>query len=373
MKFGLKSIKEVENLQGKKVILRLDLNVPEENGQIKDDFRILKLLPVLDFLRENGAISLVISHLDAVGESLEPVAQYLNQKFPTTFFKDIFSEEVQQKMKSAENGEVILFENIRQYPEEEKNNEDFSKKIAALGDLYVNDAFPASHRKHASIIGVPKFLPHYAGIQFEKEIEHLSLHDNPERPFLFILGGAKFETKLPLIQKFLSKADKCFVAGALANDFFKAKGWEVGRSVISDIPFDRSILKNEKLILPTDVVVENGQGVEAKDASLIAVGDKIVDAGPKSLQQLRGLIKEAKLIIWNGPLGFYENGFNQPTLDLAKMIGGSVATSVIGGGDTIAAIETLGIQDKFTFVSTGGGAMLDFLLDETLPGIEALK
>lgn len=373
MKFGLKSIRDVSDLKGKKVILRLDLNEPMKGGVIEDDFRIIKDLPVLNFLREQGAISLVLSHLDAKGESLQKEAEYLNNKFPTTFIKDLFSDEAQQKIESAENGAVIVFENIRQYPEEENNDEDFSKKIAALGDLYVNDAFPVSHRKHASIVGVPKFLPHYAGLQLEEEIKHLSLADNPERPLLFILGGAKFHTKFPLIQKFMVKADKSFVAGALANDFFKAKGWETGRSLVSDVFVDPALLESDKLVLPIDLVVQNDQGVSIKLASEVNKDDKISDSGPRTMEALEGLIKEAKLIIWNGPLGYYEDGFNQPTLDLAKMISESAATTIIGGGDTIAAIETLGLQDKFTFISTGGGAMLDFLLNDTLPGIEALK
>ncbi|HZS43289.1 MAG TPA: phosphoglycerate kinase [Candidatus Paceibacterota bacterium] len=369
----IKNIKEAGDLAGKKVIARLDLNVPIENDQITDDFRILKLLPTIQYLRENGAITLIISHLDAEGETLEVIGNYLNEKFPITFLKDLFSAETEKKIQEAKAGDVFLFENIRQYPEEEKNDEEFAKRIARLGDLYLNDAFPVCHRCHASVVGVPKFLPHYAGFQLQKEIEHLSLSENPERPFLFILGGAKFSTKLPLIQKFLDRADYCFVAGALSNDFFKEKGWEVGISLTDPTPFDPKMLENPKLILPAEVMTKNGDQIVPKKPSELNKEDKIVDAGPAVLEQLRELIQKSKLIIWNGPLGYYEDGFDQPTKDLAKLIAESVATSIIGGGDTIAAIESLGLQDKFTFVSTGGGAMLDFLLDDTLPGIEALK
>jgi phosphoglycerate kinase len=362
MKLGLKSIKEAGDLRGKRVVLRLDLNVPMEKGRICDDFRIQKALPTVNYLKNEGAICLILSHLDAAKESLKPVADYL--KIP--FRSDLFDGEIT---------ETTLFENIRQYPEEEKNDSTFAKKIADLGEIYINDAFPASHREHASIVGVPKFLPHYAGIQFEEEIDHLYLDGNPPRPFLFILGGAKFETKLPLIEKFLAKADHCFIAGALSNDFFKAKGWEIGVSLVSNIDFDKQMLENPKLILPTEVMVKNTSGVLPKSPAGISPEDKIVDSGPKVLQQLRDLIKESKLILWNGPLGYYEDGFDQPTKDLAKMISErtAAAETIIGGGDTIAAIESLGIRDKFTFVSTGGGAMLEFLLNDTLPGIEVLK
>ncbi len=374
---GIKGLKEAGELKGKKVIARLDLNVPIEDGRITDDFRILKLLPTLEYLRQEGAISLVISHLDAKDESMKTVADYLEKRFPVIFITDILGDEAKSRIAEARDGEVILFENIRKYPEEEKNDRQFAEQIASLGDLYLNEAFPVSHREHASVVGIPQFLPHYAGFQLEKEIEELSKSDNPEHPFLFILGGAKFDTKLPLIEKFLNKADYCFVAGALSNDFFRAKGWDVGTSLVDNTDFDRSLLENSKLILPEEVLVKSSQGILAKSPAELNPDDKIVDAGPATIAKLQKLIQKSKMILWNGPLGYYEDGFDQPTKDLAGMIAErtkeGAAVSIIGGGDTVAAIESLGLENQFTFVSTGGGAMLDFLLCDTLPGIEALK
>ncbi len=374
---SLKSIKESGDLKGKKIILRLDLNVPIENALITDDFRIQKALPILKYLQNAGAITLVISHLEGEGDksgggadTLEPVAKELQKYFPVDFAGDILDPSVAAKIQAAIGGSVFLFENLRMHPEECGNDENFAKQIASLGDLYVNDAFPVSHRKHASIVGVPKFLPHFAGIQMMEEIKHLSLSHDPERPFLFIIGGAKFDTKLPLIQKFLEKADYCFVGGALANDFFRAEGDEVGVSLVDNTAFDKSLINHPKLILPVDVTLLDKT---IKKPEELKPNEKIMDAGPETIKKLEDLSKTAKLIIWNGPLGDYEEGFTEPTLDLANILAESTATTIIGGGDTVAAIQKLNNEDKFTFVSTGGGAMLEFLLNDTLPGIEALK
>jgi phosphoglycerate kinase len=267
-------------------------------------------------------------------------------------------------------------ENLRFFEGEKKNDPKFAKELASLADIYVNDAFPVCHREHASIVGVPKLLPSYVGFQLEKEVANLSRAFNPAHPFLFILGGAKFETKLPLLAKFLDIADQIFVGGALANDLFKAKGFEIGQSLISKTGIDLSaFIKSPKLLLPVDII--NQEGV-SKAADSLSLTDKIMDDGPKTLQMLKEKISAAKFILWNGPLGMYEGGYKQPTLELAKIIGEATAgtsgvVSIVGGGDTLAAIEELQNQDKFTFVSTGGGAMLDFLAKGTLPGIEALE
>ena len=248
--------------------------------------------------------------------------------------------------------------------------------------MYVNDAFSVSHRAHASIVGVPQLLPHFAGFQLALEVENLSKAFNPSHPFLFILGGAKFDTKLPLVEKFLEKADGIFIGGALANDFFKAKGYEVGRSTISTatIDFD-GLLLDKKILLPTDVIVESGGSQKASLPEKVSSDERILDAGPETLAELKDKIDAAKFILWNGPLGNYENGYKEPTHELARMIAHATKNgveSVIGGGDTLAAIAELkqsggeSLEDAFTFVSTGGGAMLDFLAQGSLVGIDAL-
>jgi phosphoglycerate kinase len=254
------------------------------------------------------------------------------------------------------------------------NDESYSKYLASLADIYVNDAFAASHREHASIIGIPRYLPSYIGIEFADEIKNLSLALDPERPSLFILGGAKFDTKEPLIKKFLDLYDRVFVGGALANDLFKAQGFEIGRSLSSGTEHSfKEILDHPNLVLPADVVVVNKEGVATKKPKDVLIGDMILDAGVEATQQVIQLTKEASFVLWNGPLGDYEKGFNDHTEELARAIVESDAKCIVGGGDTVASISKLGLMNKIDFVSTGGGAMLQFLLEGTLPGIEAIK
>ncbi|MEK9184698.1 MAG: phosphoglycerate kinase [Patescibacteria group bacterium] len=342
----MKSIKDIQNLKGVKVLLRLDLNVP-------NDFRIRKALPTLKYLYQNGAKTIIISHID---KTLESVAEYLNKFFKITFVKNY--RNILTELEKINDGEMILLENIRNWQEEKNNDSKFAKELASLADIYINDAFSACHREHASIVGIPKYLPSYAGFQLEEEVKYLSRCFNPLRPFMFILGGAKFDTKIPLIKKFLNIADYVFVGGALANNFLKEKGMDIGTSRVSIENFNlKDYLNNPKLILPIDF--------ERK-------GNSIVDAGPKTVEELKKYINKSKFVLWNGPLGEYENGFKNPTLELAKIIAESGVQSVIGGGDTLSAISELGLEDKFTFVSTGGGAMIQYLADGTLPGIEAL-
>ncbi len=366
------------------MLLRADFNVAVQDGKVVDDFRIRKTIPTLDFLMKSNANVVIVSHIEnaaGVGgvATLKPVARALND----LGFKCQFAETIEsaaQKSSEQETG-FILLENIRNYPGETANDPSFSKQLAALGDIYVNDAFSVSHRSHASIVGVPKILPHFAGFQFALEVENLSKAFDPSHPFLFILGGAKFETKLPLVQRFLDKADDIFIGGALANDFFKAKGYESGRSMVSSskIDFD-GLLSDKKILLPMDVVVDGGI-VKVTEPDKVSVDEKILDAGPKTLAMLEEKTKAARFILWNGPLGNYENGYKEPTHELARMIARATkngAESIIGGGDTLAAIAELkektgeSLEDSFTFVSTGGGAMLDFLAKGTLPGIDAL-
>jgi 3-phosphoglycerate kinase len=286
-----------------------------------------------------------------------------------------------------------LLENIRENKGEKENDKKFAKQLASLADIYVNDAFSVSHREHASICAITGFLPSYAGLQLEEEVKQLSAAFNPSHPFIFILGGAKFDTKLPLIQKFSKTADTVFIGGALANDALKAKGYEVGVSKISDGATDISAAVNQpKTMIPIDVVVQNH--IE-KEIGGIGPIDSISDSGSKTLAALKAKIDAAQFILWNGPLGVYEKGFMEGTEKLAEMIAERTENSknkkvkskdkkikdenetsvksIVGGGDTLAAIAKLGVEDKFTFVSTGGGAMLDFLAQGTLPGIEALE
>lgn len=370
-----KSIKDIENLRGKKVLLRLDLNTPIVNGEVGDDFRIKKSMATLNFLRDGGAKTIIISHIESVEtKSLKIIYEYLSKFFNIKFAKDYFGEMTEKSVSEMRGGDFMLLENIRIYKGEEKNSEHFARQLASLGEIYVNEAFSVSHRKHSSIVGVPKFLPSYAGILFEEEVMNLSKVFNPERPFFFILGGAKFETKMPLIEKFLKLADFVFIGGALANDFFKEKGYEAGLSVVSPKKFDlKKITASDKLLLPVDVVVKNNQGVFIKRPSQVLREDKILDAGPATISMLEEKLSSSKFVLWNGPLGDYEKGFREGTIELAKMIAKSRAKSIIGGGDTLAVVSKLGLENKFSFISTGGGAMLDFLANETLPGIEALE
>ncbi|MDB5239232.1 MAG: pgk, phosphoglycerate kinase, phosphoglycerate kinase [Candidatus Parcubacteria bacterium] len=373
----MKSIRDIEHLEGVRILVRVDFNVPIKNGAIADDIRIRSALPTINFLREKGAKLILISHLEVIeGEraTLEPVARKLGELgIPVAFVKD-YAKVVQMLEHEVGNGSVILLENLRTYEGEKENDPKFAKELASLADVYVNDAFSVSHREHASIVGVPKLLPGYAGFQLEKEVTNIAKAFDPDHPFLFILGGSKFATKLPLLLKFMEKADAVFVGGALANDFFKAKGYEVGTSLLSEGSFDFNVfLNNPKLLLPIDVVTEKH---ETKPADGVAAGDKILDVGPKTIEMLREKISSMKFILWNGPLGMYEDGYTGPTLELARMIGDATSAdtaTIVGGGDTLAAIAALGIEDKFTFVSTAGGAMLDFLSKGTLPGIEALE
>lgn len=333
----LKSIKEAGDLSGKRVLVRVDWNVPIVDGGVRDDFRIKKSLPTLEFLRSAGAKIIVMSHLEPESASLAPVYDYVKN-----FFND-----------------AEFLENLRNNPGEKANDENFARELAQKADLYVNEAFSASHREHASIVGVPKFLPSYAGIEFMEEIEGLKKAFTPRHPFLFVLGGAKFETKLPLLEKFVALADSIFVGGALANEFFKMQGKDIGSSLTSGKDFDLEPLwRTGKIILPEDTTI---------------LGDRIVDAGERTSVELAERISRSKMILWNGPLGEYEKGYTKSTQELAKAISNSSAETIVGGADTLAAIKELGLFEKFSLVSTGGGAMLDFLANETLPGIEALN
>lgn len=360
-----------------RALVRLDLNVPIINGKVMDDFRIISSLPTLEFLGKAGARICIISHCEAnKGEtcSLSFAATELGKFIPLVFVNSI---EEAKKLQSEGEGRMIVIESLRTNEGEKNNDEKFAKDLSGLGDIYVNEAFSVSHRDHASIVGVPKFIPSYAGIQLEKEIKELGRVFNPPQPFVFILGGAKFDTKIPLIQKFLDKADSVFIGGALANDLLKAQGNEVGKSLTSRENMDLSkIISNPKLVKVIDVIVkkENGNSGEKIKRMIndIEPDDIICDVGPETMRIIEEKIRGASCILWNGPLGFTEGGYDEATLSLAQAIADSKAISILGGGDTLSAVHKLNINDNFSFISTGGGAALDFLAHETLPGIAAL-
>ncbi|MEI6490472.1 MAG: phosphoglycerate kinase [bacterium] len=290
---NIKSIKEAESLKGKRVMVRVDFNVPVQDGKIIDDLRIRVAMPTIEYLKNEGARVILISHIESI-PSLELVAEKIGVKF----VKDFMNWDGK-----IEEGEVVLFENLRTNPGEKANDPQFAKVLASYADIYVNDAFPVCHREHASVVGVPKLLPHYAGFQLMKEIENLSAFFNPAHPFIFILGGAKFETKLPLIKKFSNTADYIFVGGALMNDVFKMKGYEVGKSLVSNLEDNKESMKNivadQRIILPTDVVVDSNRVCDVKG---VGKDEIIVDVGPASIDAFADKIKTAKFILWNGPL-----------------------------------------------------------------------
>lgn len=370
------TIKNIRDLKGKRVVLRLDFNVPIKNGKIVETMRIDRTLPTIEYLRKKKARIIILSHLGKdASMSLEPVVRYLSKKMNVGFVPDFHAKEARQVVDGLPLGGVVVFENLRTDERETENDPQFAKYLASFGDIYVNDAFAVSHRAHASVVGITKYLPSYIGFLIADEIKNLSLALKPKHPFLFILGGAKFETKMPLMKKFMKIADHVFVGGVLANDFFHDEGMEVGKSFVDTYSFKLTpLLKKGKIILPTDVVVKNDNDnkTSIKNINNLLSSDRIVDVGPETIKNIAPVLKKAKLVVWNGPLGFYEEGFDKGTIALLKAISGSRATSIIGGGDTAAIVEKLGLSKKLSFISTGGGATLDYLADGKLVGLEAI-
>lgn len=347
--------------KGKRVILRVDFNVLSGDGKLEDARRINKAMPTIEYLHKKGAKLIIISHLSAgKNGTLSSIADYINKKysFPIRFIKEKNIDEIKKETANLKDGEVVLLENIRIHKGEDENDSDFAKSLAGFGDIFVNDAFSASHRNHASIIGLPKILPSFAGFLFEDEMKGLQSAFAPEHPFLFILGGVKMATKLGVLDKFLNIADKVFIGGALANGFLKARGFDIGDSVADIKTPVEKYLKNQKIIFPEDVRRKDG---------------KIYDIGENTIIKILPIIHSAKFILWNGPMGnIEEDGFDKGTKIIAEAVSNSSAKTIIGGGDTVAVIDNMGILDKFSFVSTAGGAMLEFLANGTLPGIEAI-
>ncbi|MDP1625421.1 MAG: phosphoglycerate kinase [bacterium] len=374
MQTPFKKLSDLKDLRGKRVLLRLDLNVPIIGDEVRDDFRIRRSMPTLEMLRDAGAKTIVISHIESdLTDSLGRIASYIGTFVPIKAFIGKLND-APGIVANMVDGDIVMLDNLRHDLGEKANDPVFAGRLASLADIYVNDAFAVSHREHASIVSVPRLIPSYAGPLLAEEVSELSKAFEPERPFVFLLGGAKFDTKLPLIEKFLKIADYVFVGGALANDLFKEKGYEVGKSLVSNLSMNlKHIENNPKLLLPDDVVSANPMDKSVKSPEELGVDDNILDAGPRTISELSDVMTGAAFVLWNGPIGDYEKGYSEGSEALAQAIVESGARSIVGGGDTIAIIAKKGLLDKFSFVSTGGGAMLEFLAKGTLPGIDALK
>jgi 3-phosphoglycerate kinase len=323
----------------------------------------------------------LIGHIGDKGtETLEPVYRAMKEFIPDlTFCPVTTGAKARDAVRQLPPGGVVMLENLRRDKGEQRNQREFAAALADLADVFVEDSFDVCHRPHASVVGVPEFLPSYAGFLVEEEVRELSKALKPGKPSLAIIGGAKFGTKEPVLKKLLASYERVFVGGALANDFMQASGRPVGKSLVSGA--DKSELKmlmgNRKLLLPVDYVVTSAGGSFASgriaEIQDVQPSESILDDGPKTVALIATHAQKAKTILWNGPLGNYENGFVQGTEAIARVIASSKARSIVGGGDTVAAIEKLGISDQFSFISTGGGAMLDFLAKGTLPGLDALR
>lgn len=380
----------------KTALVRVDFNVPLKDGVVTGDDRIIKAIPTIDYLIDNGAKVVLMSHLGRPkGEykedlSLEPVAKRASEllKKDVKFLpsKEVVDDEVVNQVKKLEKGQVALLENLRFVKGEEKNDKDFAKKLASLGDIFVNDAFGTAHRAHASNVGVTEFLPSCAGLLVEKEIKYFEdALKNPEKPFAAILGGSKVSDKIGVIENLLEKVDVLVIVGAMANTFLKSKGLEVGKSLVEDDKLDlaREIMtkaaKNHvEIILPRDVIVAPELSDDAKgtlkDVENVGQDDMILDIGRESLKDIERSLAKAKTVVLNGPCGVFEiEEFSHGTIELAKILAKLDATVIVGGGDSVAAVEKAGVADKLTHISTGGGASLEMLEGKKLPGIEAVE
>lgn len=376
----MRSVRDIPVLSGIPVLLRAALNVPIKDGKVADPFRLTRALATIRYLQEKGAKVILAGHLGDKGtESMKPVFEALQKHLKHVHFCDVATGvDARRAAHALSRGDVLVLENLRREVGEKKNDSAFARELASLADVFVQDSFDVLHREHASVVGVPHILPSYAGLLVEEEVRELSKALTPGTPSLAIVGGAKFSTKEPVLHKLLSAYDAVFVGGALANDFMRAGGHPVGKSLVSsaDTAEIQKLLGSKKLLLPKDYVVAPAGGTRSQGricgVDAVATDEAILDNGPETIAMLGTLAAHAKTVLWNGPLGNYENGFVEGTEGLATVIARSGAHSIVGGGDTVAAIESLNLSSKFSFISTGGGAMLDFLAKGTLPGIEAL-
>ena len=387
--FNKKTIENIE-VKGKKVLVRVDFNVPLDQGKVVDDTRIQAAIPTIKYLVDHNAAVILCSHLGRPkGEpdpaySLEPVARKLSDlmKKEIKFVDDCIGEKVKTAASKLKPGEILLLENTRFHEGEKKNDPEMAKELACQAEIFVNDAFGTAHRAHASTVGVTEFLPSVAGYLLEKEIKFLDQAiENPERPFVAILGGAKVSDKIGVIKNLLKKADTVLIGGGMANTFFKAQGYPVGESLVEDDVLDtaRELAEEggNKLRLPVDVVIadrfENDAQKKVVDVGPVPEGWRIMDIGPQTIKNFEKVIKESKTVVWNGPMGVFEMpNFAEGTFEIAKAVANSDAVSIIGGGDSASAIKKAGLADKITHVSTGGGASLEMLEGIKLPGLTAL-
>jgi phosphoglycerate kinase len=382
----MRSIRTIKILENIPVLVRAALNVPIENGVVTNTYRLRRAAPTITYLTERGAKVILISHIGEKGtETLEPVAKALQKIIPNvSFCEEVEGEKVRAAIRALSPGHVLVLQNLRRYAGEVKNDKSFARELASLADVFVQDSFDTCHRVHASMVSVPEFLPSYAGLLLEEEVRELFDALRPKRPALAVIGGSKFSTKEGVLTSLLKTYDHVFVGGALANDFLKVAGHPVGKSLVSETKGAavRKILANSRLVIPIDSRVAPytalGKGAAYRESRVAGLQDVtaqeiILDHGPATEAMLATLAGKAKTVLWNGPLGMYEEGFVDTTKALARAVAHSHARSTVGGGDTVAAIEHLSLLSKFSFVSSGGGAMLEFLAKGTLPGIEALQ
>jgi len=388
-----KSVKDL-NLKGKKVLMRADFNVPlDESGNITDDIRIRAALPTVEYILSQGGKLILMSHLGRpkgeVKENmrLTPVAKRIQELLnkPVKKLNDCIGPEVRDAVNDIKEGEILLLENLRFYKQETKNDPEFGKQLASLGDVFVNDAFGTCHRAHASTEGVTHYLESAAGFLLQKEIDYFQkINTSAEKPFVLILGGAKVADKIPVIENMLNKVDTILIGGAMAYTFLKQTGVDIGSSRYEEDMADtsKSILdkakqKNVEIMLPIDHVVcdniDEPKNITVTSDANIKTGLIGVDIGPKTIEVFQEKIKNAKTIVWNGPMGIFEKDeFSKGTKAIAQAMAESSATSVIGGGDSAAAVKKFGLSNKMSHISTGGGASLEYLEGKTLPGVAAL-
>lgn len=349
------------DLAGKRILVRVDLNVPLKDGKVMDDLRLRTAVPTLELIAQKGAANIII--LSSAGRPGGQVVESLRMA------------PIEAKLRDLTHVSFEMHENLRFDPREEANDEGFAKELAGLGDIFVNEAFADSHRAHASIVGIPKLLPSYAGLRFSEEISRLSEALTPPQGSVAIIGGAKFETKVPLIKKLLELYGTVLLGGALGNDLIKARGLPFGSSKVSETPVPPEVAQNERLLVPTDAIFSEVSSNAERSGLVVDVraNEMVIDIGPQTSQTWADIISAAPFVLWNGPVGVYEKGYADGTDALAAALTESGVRAVVGGGDTAAAVEKHRFDPAKVFVSTGGGAMLQFLADGTLPGIEALK
>jgi len=378
-KINKKSIKK-----GSTVLLRVDFNVPIVDGKIEDDFKIVRTLPTIDFLFENGNKIILMTHLDVNGNKLKttrPLGEYLKNKLnkEVLYINKLIGPEIKDKIIKSQ-AEIIILENLRSHPGELTNDRAFALELSKLADFYINDAFGVSHRRHASVCSIKEFLPSYAGLLLTDEILNLNKILKPKQPFVAILGGAKISTKLPLIKKLAEKANYILVGGGIANNFFGARGYDIGSSLYEkNLIEETKKIYSDKIILPVDVITAKNAKSQLIDISLpgkIKKDHSVFDIGPKSISLFSTYIRNASTIIWNGPLGYFENEkFKHGSVSIGRSIASrskGKAFAVIGGGETVEAARMTKMMDYIDWVSTGGGAMLSYLSEEDMPGLEGL-